>query len=192
MPYLDYILDKEIVTQASKQSFLVVKQILNKISRDTAQNAICFLNNFSKEGIRKANILDRISTITCAIKVVRKYQHLDTCQAKIDIMNRQIKELIELFNPLFKRSLPFLGEEKGEMWSQKEYNGGLISCRLDHGQFDDMQQDLSGKTVVDNLVGDFLIIFYFKSTCAKLDDYSYVENVELRVVAKEMTLDMHK
>ena len=104
-----------------------MKQILNKISRDTAQNAICFLNKFSKEGIRKENILDRISTITCARKVVRKYQHLNTVQAKIDIMNHQIKELIELFNPLFKRSLPFLGEEKGGMWSQKEYNDGLIS-----------------------------------------------------------------
>ena len=74
------------------------------------------------------------------------------------------------------------------MWFQKEYNDRLISCRLDHEQFDDMQQDLSGETMVDNLVGDFEILFYFKSTCAELDDYSYVENVELRVVEKEMTI----
>ena len=61
-----------------------------------------------------------------------KYQHLDTVQAKNDIMNHQIKEFIELFNPLFKRGLPLFWEEKGGMFSQKDYNDGLISCRLDY------------------------------------------------------------
>ena len=49
-----------------------------------------------------------------------KYQHLDTVQAKIDIMSHQIKELIELFNPLLKRGFPLFWEEKGGMWSQTE------------------------------------------------------------------------
>ena len=71
--------------------------------------------------------------------MVSKYQHLDTGQAKIDIMNHQIKEFIELFSPLFKRGLPLFWEEKGGMWSQKDYNDRLISCRSDHKQFEDMQ-----------------------------------------------------
>ena len=47
-PYLDYILDKEIVTQVAKQSVLLVKQVLNKKSRDTTQNEISFLNSLKK------------------------------------------------------------------------------------------------------------------------------------------------
>ena len=71
-------------------------------------------------------------------------------------MHYQIKEFIELFNPLFRRGLPFFWELKGGMWSQKEYNDRLISCRLDHRQFDDMQhQSLSGKIVIDKLTVDF-------------------------------------
>ena len=101
-------------------------------------------------------------------------------------MNHQIKEFIEPFNPLFKGGLPFFWEEKGGMWCQKDYNDRLISCILDHRQFEDMQQSLSGKIVVDKLVGDFVMLFDFKATCAKLIDFSYVENVELKVLAKEM------
>ena len=101
-------------------------------------------------------------------------------------MNHQIKEFIELFNPVFKRGLPLFWEEKGGLCSQKDYKYRLINCRLDHTQFDDMQQSLSGKVVVDKLARDFEMLFDFKATCAKLSDFSYVENVELRVLAKEM------
>ena len=103
--------------QETRQSVIVMKQSLNKKSRDTAQNVIKFLNNLIEEDIRKENISDRISTITWARKVVSKYQHLDTIQAKIYMMNHQNKGFIELFNPLFKIGLPFFWEEKGGMWS---------------------------------------------------------------------------
>ena len=89
-------------------------------------------------------------------------------------MHNQIKEFIKLFNPLFKRGLPFFWEEKGRMWPQKEYNETLIDCKLYHKQFYDMQkQSLSLKIVIDKLVGDFEMLFNFKATCAKLTDFSY-------------------
>ena len=73
------------------------------------------------------------------------------------------------------------------MWSQKEYNDRLIRCRLDHRQFDDMRhQSSSGKTVIDKLIVDFEMLFYFKATCTNLPELSYVENVELSVMVKEM------
>ena len=89
-------------------------------------------------------------------------------------MNHQIKEFIELFNPLFKRGLPLFWEEKRGMWSQKEYNDKLISSKLDHGHFDDMHhQSLYGKIVIDKLVRDFEVMFNFKATCTKLPYFSY-------------------
>ena len=101
-------------------------------------------------------------------------------------MNHQIKEFIKLFSPLFKRGLPFFWEEKGGMWSQKDYNDRLINSILDHKQFEDMQQSLSGKIVVDKLAEYIEMLFTFKSICAKFLDFSYVENVELRVLEKEI------
>ena len=172
--------------QATRQSVMVVKQVLNKKYIDTTHNAISFLNILIEEDIRKANIKYMILTITWERKVVKKYQHLDTVQAKIDIMNHQIKEFIKLFSPLFKRGLPSFWEEKGGMWSQKDYNDRLINSILDHKQFEDMQQSLSGKIVVDKLAEYFEMMFNFKATCAKLSYFSYVENVELRVLEKEM------
>ena len=54
--YLDFILDKEIVTQVSRQNVLMVKQVLNKKPIDTTNNAIHFLNNLTEEKTRKENI----------------------------------------------------------------------------------------------------------------------------------------
>ena len=87
---------------------------------------------------------------------MNKYHHLEIVQAKIDVMHHQMKGFIELFNPLFKRGLPLFWEEKGGMWSQREYNDRLLNFRLDHKQFDDMQQQyFFGKEMVDKLAGDF-------------------------------------
>ena len=107
-------------------------------------------------------------------------------------MHHQIKGYIELFNPLFKRGLPFFWEEKGGMWSQKEYNGSLISYGLDHKHFDDLQhQSLSVKTMIDKLNVDFKMLFDFKAICTKFPEFSYAENMELNVMAKEMiSLDL--
>ena len=78
------------------------------------------------------------------------------------------------------------------MWSQKEYNDRLISCRLDHRQFDDMQhQSLFGKKLIDKLTVDFEMLFDFKSICTNLPEFSYADNVELNVMVKEMiSLDL--
>ena len=138
-PYLDFILDKEIVTQVARQNVLMVKQVLNKNPIDTTHNAISVLNSLTEEEIRKATIHDRVFVITWEKRVVNKYQHLETVQAKIDVMHRQIKEFIELFNPLFKRGLPFFWEEKagiiggslaGQYYIMSIHIGGLNTPKI--------------------------------------------------------------
>ena len=47
-------------------------------------------------------------------------------------------------------------------------------------------QSLFGKIVIDRLARDFERLLDFKDTCTKFPDFSYAENVELRVLAKEM------
>ena len=105
---------------------------------------------------------------------------------KIDIMQHQVNMFIWLFTPLFKMGLPYFWEENGKLLSQVEYHAQLVKCRLDHQNFEDMQQSLSRKTIVEKLSVDFEIIDTFRATCAQLPLISYMDHVELRVLAKEM------
>ena len=137
-PYLDYILDKEIVIQDAKQSIASLKERLSKNPIEIANNTIHLLNGLTKDELKVENIKDKISIITWERKVVSKHQHLDTIEAKIDIMNHEIKLFIESFTPLCKKALPFFWEEKGGIFSQKKYHDHLIACKLYHRKFEYM------------------------------------------------------
>ena len=82
--------------------------------------------------------------------------------------------------------LPFFWEEKGRLLSHVEYHAQLVRCRLDHKNFEDMEQSLFGKIIIEKLPKDFEIFHTFRATCAQLRVISYVNHVELRVLAKEM------
>ena len=103
----------------------------------------------TEDELKTTNIKDRISAFTWARKVVSKHQHLDTLQENIDIMTHQVKFFIEIFTPVFKKGLSFFWEEKGCMFSQKQYHDRPVNCRLNHRKFEDMQQYLSGNIIID-------------------------------------------
>ena len=67
-----------------------------------------------------------------------------------------------------------------------EYHAELVRCRLDHKDFEDMQQSLSRKTKVEKLSEDFEIFYTFRAICTQLPEISYVEHMESRVMAKEV------
>ena len=70
------------------------------------------------------------------------------------------------------------------MLSQTEYYEKMIACRLEHTNFADMNQSLSGRLIVDQLADEFEILFSFKKSCAHLQSYSYKDHIELRVLEK--------
>ena len=106
-PYLDYILDKELVIYSSRHALTVARENMNKKPFDCAKNAINFLNSLSEDDLKKSNVKDRISIMTWARKVINKYHHLDTVQAKVDILAHRVKLFIEMFDLLFNKGLPF-------------------------------------------------------------------------------------
>ena len=63
----------------------------------------------------------------------------------------------------------------------------LVQYRMDHKYFEDTTQFLRGKVITNKLAVDFEILDQFKKIGAKLSPISYVDHVELRVLAKEMT-----
>ena len=101
-------------------------------------------------------------------------------------MQHQIKMFIELFTPVFKKGLPLFQEENGKPLSQEEYHAQLVRYKLDCKKFEDMQQSLFVKTIVEQLSKDFEIFNTFRATCAQLPEISYMDHVKLRAQAKEM------
>ena len=85
-PSMNYILDKEIVIHAAKQSCSAVKEVLNNKLIDTSNNIVSFLNGLLDDDLKTTNIKDKISVIDWERMVVGKHQHLNTVQVKIDIM----------------------------------------------------------------------------------------------------------
>ena len=71
--------------------------------------------------------------------------------------------------------------------THNKYHEKLIECRLDHANFDDMNQSLSGRTIVDKLADEFEIIFPFNEACAHIQNYSYMNHIELCLLEKEMS-----
>ena len=155
---------------------------------EVAQNAIKFLSTLSEDQVRRFDIRDRVVVISWSRKVIGKYIILNTVQAKVDIISHKVKELINFFTPLVSRGIPFFWEEKGPLLSQKEYLDKLVNCRSDHSKFEDMHQTMSRRVVFDKLAGEFESLFDFKVMCAKLANFSYVDNMELRVLAYEMVV----
>ena len=108
-------------------------------------------------------------------------------EVKWNFMRKQTDDFVEKFKPLVQRGLPFFWEEKGPMLSQKEYYDRLVECMQDHKQFEDItQQSLSGTIVIRKLSGEFELLFDFKALCAKFPAPSYLENLELEVLAEEV------
>ena len=53
MPYLDCILDKELVIHSSRQALIVARENMNKKPFDCDKNAIDFMNSLSEDDLRK-------------------------------------------------------------------------------------------------------------------------------------------
>ena len=72
--------------------------------------------------------------------MIAKHRMLKTLQAKIEVIEHKVKEVIRLFKPLVGRGIHFFWEEKGPLLSQKEYRECLVHFRLNNNKFGDMQQ----------------------------------------------------
>ena len=113
---------------------------------------------------------------------------IETVQAKLDVVNHRVKEVISLFNPLVNKGIPFFWEEKGPLLTQEEYLEKLFHRRSDHNKFENMHHALSSPVVFNKLVGEFEALFDFKTTCTKVPNLTYLDNMELRVLAHKMVI----
>ena len=109
-------------------------------------------------------------------------------QAKIELIEHKLREVITLFRPLTSKGLPFFWEDMGPLLSEKDYKECLVNYWLDHNKFGDMQQALSGKVIFDKLANDFELWCDFKAMYSKVPRASYLEGMELKMQAYNMVV----
>ena len=85
-PYLNYIKNKEVVICVERQSCTTVKETLDRKPTDTSRNTINLLNTLSEEELRTMRINDIITIITWVRTVIGKHHHIESVQAKEDLM----------------------------------------------------------------------------------------------------------
>ena len=88
-----------------------MNETLDKITIETNQNTINFLNNLSEVELKIMGIKDIITIITWERKVIANHHHVESVQEKEDQMLQQVKYFKGLFIELFQKGLPSFWDE---------------------------------------------------------------------------------
>jgi hypothetical protein len=87
---------------------------------------------------------------------------------------------------LFIKDLPPFRDGKGSLYNQEDYNSLLIQCRMDHSEFEAMEESLKSPSLVEYLAIDFEILNQFKTMKIGLPTMSYTTCIDLDILIKEM------
>ena len=91
----------------SRKQVQIVMAEVNKKPLETAESAITFLSSLSDEATNSYGLQNRVAIVFEAKKVISKHTMMDTVQAKIEVIEHKIREVVKLFRPLTNRGLPF-------------------------------------------------------------------------------------
>ena len=127
-PYIDFIEYRENAMIEAKKKVLTVLGEVHKRLVAITKNVVAFLSSLSDDLANLYGIQNRVAIVSRAIKVIAKHRMLETVQAKIEVIEHKVKEVIRLLKPLVGRGIPFFWEEKGPLLSQKEYREHLVHC----------------------------------------------------------------
>jgi hypothetical protein len=72
------------------------------------------------------------------------------------------------------------------MYDQEEYNDRLTQSIMDHSNFETLEENLKGATLVEHLIIDFEILNQFKVVKLGLLVMSYASCIDLEILIKEM------
>jgi hypothetical protein len=101
-------------------------------------------------------------------------------------MEQSVQEFKDLFDELFIKGLPPFWDGKGNLYDQEEYNARLTQCRMDHSNFENLEENLKGATLVEHLITNFEILNQFKAVKFGLPVMTYASFIDLEILIKEM------
>ena len=120
-----------------------------------AQVVIKFLKFSSDEALKAFKILDRFQMIHFIQRILDKEAALQKAKARIEELQKKIKDVNAIFKPLIEKVLPQFWNEYNALLSKDDYDHFLVLKRNDHSQFENMEGNLRGEVVVPNLGNTF-------------------------------------
>ena len=101
----------------AKKQVQIVEAEVNKKPLETAENSITYLSSLSDIASSSHGLQNRVIVVSAALKVIDKHRMKEIVQAKIELTEHKLWEVIKLFRPLMSKGLPFFWEEMGPLLS---------------------------------------------------------------------------
>ena len=145
---------------------------------------INFLKFSSDETLQAFKINDRYETIMLLQRVVDKEELTNKVYNKIEILQKEIKEMYALFKPLMEKGLPYFWDAENRLLKKEQYENLTVSKRNDHSQFEDLEGNLRGEVLVVKL-GDIFDLLNMEKII-KLPSPEVEEYINLELLAIQM------
>ena len=88
-------------------------------------------------------------------RIIDKEVALQKVKAKIEELQKEIKEVYALLKPLNEKGLPYFWDEDNVLLKKDDYYNLIVLRRNDHSQFKNLEGNLKGEVVVQKLVNVF-------------------------------------
>ena len=99
-------------------------------------------------------------------------------------MQKEIKEVYVLFRPLIEKGLPPFWDENNCLLKKEAYDNLLVPKRNDHSQFENMEGNLKGETIVEKLLDIFDLLGQIIKV--KLPPPLSEEYIDLEIEARQL------
>ena len=84
-------------------------------------------------------------------RIIDKDATLHKVKARIEELQKEIKEVYALFKPLIEKGLPHFWDEDNTLLKKEDYDNLLVQRRNDHSQFENLEGNLRGEVIVQKL-----------------------------------------
>ena len=122
--------------------------MMHKDPMPKAQTVIKFLKFSSDEVLKAFKIPDRFQMTHKVQMIIDKEVALQKVKAKIEELQKEIKEVHALLKPLSEKGLPYLWDEEDVLLKKDDYDNLIVLRRKDHSQFENLEGNLKGEVVV--------------------------------------------
>ena len=117
-----------------------------------------------------------------AQRIVDKDNAIHKVKEKIETLQKEIKEFYVLFKPLIEKGLPPFWDENNCLLKKEVYDNLLVQKRNDHSQFENMEGNLKGETIVEKIDD----IFDLQIRKVKLPPPLIEEYIDLEIKARQL------
>ena len=181
------LIDNEVaLVSMARVNSEIVKEYLHTIHINKIHNVVKFMSQTSNEYLTTLGVKDRLKIIIWAKKFIEKHNLLERVSSRTKQMEEEVKKFKDKCEPLYDKGIPIFWDSNGKLLLKEERDTMLTQARMDHSKFEDMDKNLKGEVVVDNLSDDFDILAQIKMIKENSPAISISSCVELQVMVREM------